>query len=176
MLFVCAAAALAAAVISGRSPLIAFAAPLLGVLCSAAWQRPPRRMDVHASPTLLRCFEGEREQIEVRLDGDPGDGAAALSVTAPDGMTIDPLDAEERRCAVAVSAPRWGRYPVRARLDVVAPGGLGEVAFSTGTFLLGPGSVHALPRAEAAALVAAGAVAEVTEGAREEQNLPVAMG
>jgi hypothetical protein len=59
---------------------------------------------------------------------------------------------------------------------VVAPGGLGEVAFSTGTFLLGPGSVHALPRAEAAALVAAGAVAEVTEGAREEQNLPVAMG
>jgi len=63
-----------------------------------------------------------------------------------------------------------------AMVLVVAPGGLGEVAFSTGTFLLGPGSVHSLPRAEVAALVAAGAVAEVTEGAREEQNLPVAMG
>jgi hypothetical protein len=63
-----------------------------------------------------------------------------------------------------------------AMVLVVAPGGLGEVAFSTGTFFLGPGSVHSLPRSEAAALVAAGAVAEVTEGAREEQNLPVAMG
>ena len=63
-----------------------------------------------------------------------------------------------------------------AMVLVVAPGGLGEVAFSTGTFLLGPGSVHSLPRSEVAPLIASGAVAEVTEGAREEQNLPVAMG
>ena len=35
----CAAAALAAAVFGSRWQLIAFAAPLLGVLCSISWQR-----------------------------------------------------------------------------------------------------------------------------------------
>ena len=45
ILLICAAAALAAALISGRWPLIAFAAPLLGVLSSAGWQRPVSRID-----------------------------------------------------------------------------------------------------------------------------------
>jgi uncharacterized protein (DUF58 family) len=43
----CAGVALAAAVIGGRWQLIAFAAPLLGVLCSISWQRPVPKVQVH---------------------------------------------------------------------------------------------------------------------------------
>jgi len=44
----CAGVALAAAVIGARWQLIAFAAPLLGVLCSISWQRPVPKIHLHA--------------------------------------------------------------------------------------------------------------------------------
>ena len=53
----CAGVALAAAVIAARWQLIAFAAPLLGVLCSISWQRPVPKIHVHAEPDSQRCFE-----------------------------------------------------------------------------------------------------------------------
>src|SRR5262249_33311196 len=46
----CAGVALAAAVIGARWQLIAFAAPLLGVLCSISWQRPVPTIQVHGEP------------------------------------------------------------------------------------------------------------------------------
>ncbi|MBN9635033.1 MAG: DUF58 domain-containing protein, partial [Actinobacteria bacterium] len=52
----CAGVALAAAVL-GRWQLVAFAAPLLGVLCSTSWQRPSAKVYVHGRPALTRCFE-----------------------------------------------------------------------------------------------------------------------
>jgi uncharacterized protein (DUF58 family) len=157
MLLICAAAAMTAALVSGRWSLLVFAAPLLGVLCSAGWQRPVSGMSVRAAPPLLRCFEGEREQIDVQLvtamDG-MRDGSAALSVSAPDGMHTESLDSgDPHRRTVAVSAERWGRFPLQARVDVLAPGGLlaasgsaeiGEVF----VFPLVPPPSTAMPRAE----------------------------
>ena len=148
---------MAAALVSGRWSLLVFAAPLLGVLCSAGWQRPVSGMSVRAAPPLLRCFEGEREQIDVELvtamDG-MRDGSAALSVSAPDGMHTESLDSgDPHRRTVAVSAERWGRFPLQARVDVLAPGGLlaasgsaeiGEVF----VFPLVPPPSTAMPRAE----------------------------
>ncbi|GBG36667.1 hypothetical protein NJB14197_12320 [Mycobacterium montefiorense] len=55
----CAGAALAAAVIGAHWQLIAFAAPLLGVLCSISWQHPVPKIHVHGEPESQRCFEGE---------------------------------------------------------------------------------------------------------------------
>lgn len=122
---VCAAAALAASLISGRWQLIAFAAPLLGVLASAGWQRPAARITVRAAPDFMRCFEGEEISTEVDLVADAGDATLALSVTAPAGMLTEVAPGSGAfRQSVVASAERWGRYPLSARVDVVAPGGL----------------------------------------------------
>ncbi len=125
-LVLCAAAALATSLISGRWQLIAFAAPLLGVLSSAAWQRPVPRMSVRAEPDFIRCFAGEQVTTKVNLATTDDVAGVSLSVTAPPGMQTEVLadgsPAFER--SVAATAQRWGRYPLQARVDVVAPGGL----------------------------------------------------
>lgn len=124
-LFVCAAAALAAALLSGRGQLIAFAAPMLGVLCSVWWQRPASAVSVRGEPVLLRCFEAERVEAVVELTDWPDGSAAALAVTGPPGTLIEDLDGgTEHRRVVAVGADRWGRYPLRAEVELVAAGGL----------------------------------------------------
>ena len=115
--------ALAAAVISGRWQLVAFAAPLLGVLCSVGWQRPVPAVQVHAEPETQRCFEGEETQITVWTTTDFEDAGVELSVSALPGMQLETKDAGDRKMATAV-AQRWGRYPIRARVDIVARGGL----------------------------------------------------
>ena len=154
MLLVCAAASMAAALMSGRWALIAFTAPLLGVLCSAGWQRPVSRVSVRAAPELLRCFEGEREQIDVELLTGTDGGSAALEVTAPDGMHTESLEPDQPgRRTVAVSAERWGRFPLRAVVEVVAPGGLLAAAGSAEiaevfVFPLVPPPSTAMPRTE----------------------------
>ena len=58
---------------------------------------------------------------------------------------------------------------------LVARPGLGDVAFSTGTFTLALGTTHALPRDEAGPLIREGALVEVAEGAAEAQHLPTCL-
>jgi uncharacterized protein (DUF58 family) len=124
----CAGVALAAAVICAHWQLIAFAAPLLGVLCSISWQRPVPRILVHGEPDSQRCFENERVQLKVwaTQDGaESGPVALELTVSAVAGMQLDVQDSESGQAkTVAAAAQRWGRYPVRARVDVLARGGL----------------------------------------------------
>ena len=125
----CGALALAAAVISAHWQLIAFAAPLLGVLCSISWQHPVPAIRVHGEPDSQRCFEGEKTRVKVRATevAGPESGFAAvdLTVSAVDGMQLEVLDASSRHAkTVEASARRWGRYPLQARVDVVARGGL----------------------------------------------------
>jgi len=127
-LFICAAAALVAALVSGRWQLILLAAPLLGVLSTIGWQTPPRRLSIQAEPALVRCFEGEPVALIVDLvhhDDTTAEVDARLDVVALPSMQVEVLaDSTAVHRRVSVSAERWGRYPLSVSLDVVAPGGL----------------------------------------------------
>lgn len=119
----CAALILAAAVVTARWQLIAFVAPLLGVLCSIHWQRPAPNLSVRAHPASQRCFETEQAQLSIRLTGEPDGGAGKLTVAAIDGMHLVDESPQPVQTVAAV-AERWGRYPIWATVDVVACGGL----------------------------------------------------
>jgi uncharacterized protein (DUF58 family) len=127
----CAGVALAAAVIGARWQLIAFAAPLLGVLCSISWQRPVPRIRVHGQPDSQRCFETEEARVTVwateegEAAGSTDDSAVELTVPAIVGMQLEVLDSDSRKAkTLAATAQRWGRYSIQVRVEVVARGGL----------------------------------------------------
>jgi uncharacterized protein (DUF58 family) len=122
----CAGVALAAAVIGARWELIAFAAPLLGVLCSISWQRPVPTSRIYAEPASQRCFEDEQARLTVWATQESGTASAVeLTVPAIEGMRLDVGQAESPHAkTVAASAQRWGRYFIAARVDVIARGGL----------------------------------------------------
>jgi uncharacterized protein (DUF58 family) len=150
----CAGVALAAALIKSCWQLIAFAAPLLGVLCSISWQRPLPKVDVRAEPGSQRCFEAERTQLNVWATTETQGIAVELTVSVVDGMRLDVVDRIScRRQTVAATAQRWGHYPIRASLEVVAHGGLltgtGTIdAAEVTVFPLAPPQSTALPRTE----------------------------
>jgi uncharacterized protein (DUF58 family) len=116
----CAAAALAAAVFGSRWQLIAFAAPLLGVLCSIRWQRARPAVAIHSVPARQYCFESERVRSTVRVNAE---AAVGLTLSA-NGMNVDVVEPAADGQSITVSASRWGRYPVRAHVEVFAAGGL----------------------------------------------------
>ena len=130
----CAALALAVGLIRSCWQLVAFAAPLLGVLCSISWQRALPKVNVHAEPGSQRCFEAEQTQLILWADTQTSGTAAELTASAIDGMRLEVVQrTSDRRQTLAASAERWGRYPVRATVEVVAHGGL----------LVGTGTVDA---------------------------------
>jgi uncharacterized protein (DUF58 family) len=152
----CSAVVLAVAVIWSRWQLVPFVAPLLGVLCSIGWQRPLPTVDVHADPGTHRCFEEEQVQVSVWAVSEPAtdtDGID-LTVAAVEGMRIDTrAGAGLDRVDVEVSAPRWGRYPIRTRVSVGARGGLAQGtgivdAADVFVFPTVPPQSTALPRTE----------------------------
>ena len=151
---ICAAVALAAALMSGRWQLVGFAAPMLGVLASVGWQRPVGRMSVQATPDLIRSFENEQVTVRMDLNARSEGATAALSVSAPAGMQTEILDdTNPRDIRVGASAVRWGRYPLTARLQVMASGGLlaGSGAVDIAdvfVFPLTPPAPTPLPRTE----------------------------
>jgi uncharacterized protein (DUF58 family) len=125
----CAGVALAAAVIGARWQLIAFAAPLLGVLCSISWQRPVPTIRVHGEPDSQRCFEGEQARLTVWATGAAESSAVELTVPAVAGMRLEVLDSDSRHAktrakTVVATTQRWGRYPILAVVEVSARGGL----------------------------------------------------
>ena len=129
-------------------------APLLGVLCSVGWQRTVPKVHLHAEPGLQRCFEGEQTQLSVWATAEPGDVAVALAITGVEGMQLNVDDSDPgQRQTVTVAAERWGRYPVRARVEVVAPGGLlaGTATVNAAdvfVFPLAPAQSTAIPKTE----------------------------
>jgi uncharacterized protein (DUF58 family) len=131
----CAGVALGAAVIGARWQLIAFAAPLLGVLCSISWQRPVPKIWVHGEPDSQRCFEGEHARLTVWATGAAESSAVELTVPAVAGMQLELLDSDSRPGKtlhgktlhgkiIAATTQRWGRYPIPAVVEVSARGGL----------------------------------------------------
>ncbi|MDT5409941.1 MAG: hypothetical protein QOG14_2161 [Mycobacterium sp.] len=150
----CAALALAIGLISPCWQLIAFAAPLLGVLCSISWQRPLPKVNVHAEPGSQRCFEAEQTQLTFWADTQTLGAAVELTMSAIDGMRLEVVQRTSDRCqTLAAGSERWGRYPVRATVEVVAHGGLlvgtGTVdAAEVTVFPLTPPQPTALPPTE----------------------------
>ncbi|HEX5254002.1 MAG TPA: DUF58 domain-containing protein [Mycobacterium sp.] len=137
----CAGFAMAAAVIGARWQLIAFAAPLLGVLCSISWQRPVPAIQVHGEPDAQRCFENDQAHLRVWVTGE--DGTSAVEVTVPDiaGMELEIPESDAAQAkTITTTARRWGRYSIGARIDVVARGGL-----LTGTTTVGAAEVFVFP-------------------------------
>jgi len=120
----CAAAALAVALIGGYWQLVAFTAPLVGVLVSIGWQREVPRVHVHAEPGSHRCFESEETRVSVWAVAETNDVAVGLTLEAVRGMRLETVDRASQRQTVAVAADKWGRYPILARVKVVARGGL----------------------------------------------------
>ena len=156
-LVTCAAAALAVAVIGGYWQLVAFAAPLVGVLVSIGWQRHPPRVQVHAEPGSQRCFESEETRLTVWVSleiAESADVTVDLTLETVDGMRLETIDAgSAARQTAAVTADKWGRYPIVARVNVVARGGLvlgtGVVdAATVFVFPLAPPQSTAIPRTE----------------------------
>jgi uncharacterized protein (DUF58 family) len=121
----CSAVAFAAAVIGSRWQLIAFAAPLLGVLCSIPWQRRGSKVRAHGKPGLVRCFEAEQVQTSVWVTTESADIAVTLHAGVPAGMELEATESEGSGLkTIAVQAQRWGRYPVTAHMQAVTGGGL----------------------------------------------------
>ena len=150
----CSAAALAVAVISGYWQLVAFAAPLVGVLVSIGWQRHVPKVHVHAEPASQRCFESEEARLDVWVAAETDDVAVDLTLKTTDGMRLESveMDSQDRQTAV-VAADRWGRYPIVAQVNVVARGGLvmgtGMVdAADVFVFPLAPPQSTATPRTD----------------------------
>ena len=153
----CAGFALAAAVIGARWQLIAFAAPLLGVLCSISWQRPVPKIRVHGEPDSQRLFENEQARLTVWATVQSGTAettAVELTISSVGGMQLEVAESDSRKAkSVAAVAQRWGRYPIKVQVDVAARGGL---LTGTGTvdaahvivFPLTPPQSTAIPRTE----------------------------
>ncbi|KUI30788.1 ATPase [Mycobacterium sp. IS-1496] len=120
----CAAVALMAALLTVRWELVAFAAPLLGVLCSIGWQPRAPGVRVSSSSPLQRCFEGEPSAVEISATADDGSDVT-LTPSTVDGADLT-TTADGTRLTVTLTASRWGRYPVRAQVRVAARGGLLE--------------------------------------------------
>lgn len=120
----CAGVALAAAIMAGRWQLIAFAAPLLGVLCSLSWQSPVPTVQLHADPDAQRCFENEEARVRVWVTTESGPAVVDLTVPAVEGMELDETETEPTARTIVAVAKRWGRYHISGRVDVVARGGL----------------------------------------------------
>ena len=113
------------ALIGAQWQIVVFAAPLIGVLCSIGWQRQAPAVRVHAHPGFHRCFEGEQTTLTVWSESESDDVTIDLTVTVLDDMRIESVtEATPVRQTVAVAADRWGRYPIRAEVNVDARGGL----------------------------------------------------
>lgn len=150
----CAAAALAVAVIGGYWQLVAFAAPLVGVVASIGWQRGMPRVQVHGEPGGQRCFESEETRVSVWATTETVRAAVGLRLEAIDGMRLESAaPGSGPRTTVAATADKWGRYPIVARVSVLARGGL---VMGTGTadaasvfvFPLTPPQATGIPRTE----------------------------
>ncbi len=137
----CAAVALAVALIGAQWQLVVFAAPLIGVLCSIGWQRPTPEVRVHAHPGIHRCFEGEQTQLSLWCAAGSDYVTTGLTVSTLEGMSIETVtEAPPARQTVTVAAGRWGRYPIRANVNVDARGGL-----LTGTATVDAAEVFVFP-------------------------------
>lgn len=141
----CAGLALAAAVIAAQWQLIAYAAPLLGVLVIAGRLSPPSAIRVECPSTPLRCFESET--LELPISAEPLAGAAILhlSVLPLDGMQVefDSASGQATHGVLRLTAQRWGRYRIPIQVSATIPANL-----FVGAATVWAGEVHVYPLAD----------------------------
>ncbi|WP_067858534.1 DUF58 domain-containing protein [Nocardia shimofusensis] len=144
MLAGCAAVALLTAVVLARWQPVVFAAPLLGVLASAPWQRARTMIGLDGGG-VQRCFEAERMEFSVAAYVESGH---ALLRLAPEPMTgldtaveqTDDSGAGPAGLRLSLSAARWGRYPLSVRVTALSPSGL-----ATASEILPAGQLYVYP-------------------------------
>ncbi|MFD4431068.1 DUF58 domain-containing protein [Nocardia sp. NPDC058497] len=124
----CAAAALVVAVLRGQWQLVVFAAPMLGVLATAPWQQNPTRIQVDGSGTV-RCFEGEVVGCNAAAFVESGHALLRMTAVPLTGLEIEVEESHDSGGApagmqLALSATRWGRYPVQVKVSALSPAGL----------------------------------------------------
>jgi len=149
----CAAVTLAVAVVGSYWQLVAFAAPLVGMLVSIGWQRPAPKVEVNAQPASQRCFESEQTRLTISAEIQSRYAVVDLAVTVVEGMRLEIIESSPQRQTVAVTADRWGRYPIRAHVNVIARGGLlegGAVVDAADVYVFptAPPQSTAVPRTE----------------------------
>lgn len=119
----CAAIALAAAVLTSTWQLVAFAAPLLGVLMSVWWQRPAAAVHAYAEPGTQRCFEAEQSRLTVWAEAEDG-ATVDVEIRAPAELSHERTLPPDGRIELSCAAQRWGRYPISLELTASSRGGL----------------------------------------------------
>ncbi|MFJ4656494.1 DUF58 domain-containing protein [Nocardia sp. NPDC088792] len=128
MLAVASVPALVLAIVLGRWQLVVFAAPMLGVLATAPLQLSRTKIQVDGAG-VLRCFETEEVVLTVAAFVETGHALLRLHSESVAGMesrveeTVDSGTAPAG-LRLALSAPRWGRYPVPMRVTALSPAGL----------------------------------------------------
>lgn len=133
--------------------LIAFGAPMLGVLCSLVWQPRPSQACLCVQAESAGFFEREVVQVTMWLEADSSDARFELAASAANGMTMDVVQQDSDRLTAACSAQRWGRYPIQTRVTVSARGGLlfgvGNLeAVALYVFPVAPARSTAIPRTD----------------------------
>ncbi|GGK59894.1 DUF58 domain-containing protein [Nocardia camponoti] len=124
----CAAVALVVAVVRGQWQLVIFAAPMLGVLATAPFQQARTRVQVDGSGTV-RCFETEEVHSSIAAFVEEGHALLRMTALPIKGMELTVEEAHDSGGApagleLAVSAARWGRYPVTVKVSALSPAGL----------------------------------------------------
>lgn len=152
-LALCSAVAFGLALAGSRWQLVAFALPMLGVLCSLGRQPRSPRAQLHVRAESVGFFEGERVELSVWVQSDSDTATLELALSAVEGMAVEVLAREPHRITVACTAGRWGRYPVRAHVTAAAHGGLvaGRATLDAAQFYVfpvAPARSTAIPRTE----------------------------
>ncbi|WP_330183728.1 DUF58 domain-containing protein [Nocardia sp. NBC_01503] len=120
--------ALVVAVAFGQWQLVVFAAPMLGVLATAPLQQSRTRIQVDGVG-VLRCFETEEVVLTAGAFVESGHALLRLHSQPVPGMETHVEETFDSGAApagmrIALSAPRWGRYPVPVRVTALSPAGL----------------------------------------------------
>lgn len=128
MLAVVSALALVLAIVLGKWQLVVFAAPMLGVLATAPLQQTRTRIQVDGAGTL-RCFETEEVTLPIAAFVESGHALLRLHPESIGGMELRVEETVDSGAApaglrLALSSPRWGRYPVPVRVSALSPAGL----------------------------------------------------
>ena len=120
--------ALVLALVLGKWQLVVFAAPMLGVLATAPLQQSRTRIQVDGAG-VLRCFETEEVVLTAAVFVERGHALLRLHPEPLQSMEIHVEETVDSGAApaglrLALSAPRWGRYPVPMRVTALSPAGL----------------------------------------------------